>query len=220
MARRQSDLGPCRAVRAKLVGHQNIGCEALFLEQLAHQLHGCSLVAPSLHKQVENLTFVVNRAPQPKLPARNHHGHLVEMPSRRWPRASTAKFLSEQWAELQDPSPHRFVGDIQTALREQIFDVSIAERETHIKPNGVPDDSGRKLVAGKRDSHPPSYSTNRKQGFAPDVLVTDKLRSYGAARSEIGLSARHEQGLRKNNRAENSHQPTRRRRDGISTRWP
>jgi transposase-like protein len=51
----------------------------------------------------------------------------------------------------------------------------------------------------------------KKQGFAPDVLVTDRLRSYGAARSEMGLSARHEQGLRKNNRAENSHQPTRRR---------
>ena len=50
----------------------------------------------------------------------------------------------------------------------------------------------------------------KKQGFAPAVLVTDKLRSYGAARSEMGLSARHEQGLRKNNRAENSHQPTRR----------
>jgi DDE domain len=51
----------------------------------------------------------------------------------------------------------------------------------------------------------------KKQGFAPDVLVTDKLRSYGAAKSEIGLSARYEQGLRKNNRAENSHRPTRRR---------
>jgi transposase-like protein len=51
----------------------------------------------------------------------------------------------------------------------------------------------------------------KKQGFAPDVLVTDKLRSYGAARSEIGLSARHDQGLRANNRAENSHQPTRQR---------
>jgi transposase-like protein len=43
------------------------------------------------------------------------------------------------------------------------------------------------------------------------VLVTDKLRSYGAAKTEIGLSARHEQGLRMNNRAENSHQPIRRR---------
>jgi transposase-like protein len=43
------------------------------------------------------------------------------------------------------------------------------------------------------------------------LLVTDKLGSYGAAKSELGLSARHEQGLRKNNRAENSHQPIRRR---------
>jgi transposase-like protein len=51
----------------------------------------------------------------------------------------------------------------------------------------------------------------KKQGFAPDVLVADKLRSYSAAKAELGLSARHEQGLRKNNRAENLHQPTRRR---------
>ena len=47
----------------------------------------------------------------------------------------------------------------------------------------------------------------KKQGFAPDVLVTERLRCYGAAKAEIGLSARHERGLRKNNRAENSHQP-------------
>jgi len=51
----------------------------------------------------------------------------------------------------------------------------------------------------------------KKQGFAPEVLVTDKLRSYRSAKSEIGLTARHEQGLRKNNRAENSHLPVRRR---------
>jgi transposase-like protein len=51
----------------------------------------------------------------------------------------------------------------------------------------------------------------KKQGFAPEVRVTDKLGSYGAAKAEIGLSARHERGLRKNNRAENSHQPARRR---------
>jgi transposase-like protein len=31
----------------------------------------------------------------------------------------------------------------------------------------------------------------KKQGFAPDMLVTDKLRSYGAAMAELGLSARH-----------------------------
>jgi len=51
----------------------------------------------------------------------------------------------------------------------------------------------------------------KKQGFAPGVLVTDKLRSYSSAKERIGLSAIHEQGLRMNNRAENSHQPVRRR---------
>jgi transposase-like protein len=51
----------------------------------------------------------------------------------------------------------------------------------------------------------------KKQGFAPSVLVTDKLLSYGAARRVLGLSAHHEQGLRENNRAENSHQVVRRR---------
>ena len=54
----------------------------------------------------------------------------------------------------------------------------------------------------------------KKQGFAPDVLATDKLRSYGAAKAELGLSARHEQGLRKNNRAENYIS----RHDGASAR--
>ena len=51
----------------------------------------------------------------------------------------------------------------------------------------------------------------KKQGFAPATIVTDKLRSYGTAIRLLTLSAQHEQGLRKNNRAENSHQPVRRR---------
>jgi putative transposase len=51
----------------------------------------------------------------------------------------------------------------------------------------------------------------KRQGFAPTVIVTDKLRSYGAALPLVGFSGRHDQGLRANNRAENSHQPVRRR---------
>src|SRR3974377_446897 len=58
----------------------------------------------------------------------------------------------------------------------------------------------------------------KKQGFAPEVLVTDKLRSYGAAMSGMGLSARHEQGLRRNNMAENSPQPARRQDAAIPQR--
>lgn len=51
----------------------------------------------------------------------------------------------------------------------------------------------------------------RKEGLAPTEITTDKLRSYGAAFAELGLTGWHEQRLRKNNRAEVSHQPVRRR---------
>jgi transposase-like protein len=51
----------------------------------------------------------------------------------------------------------------------------------------------------------------KKQRFAPAVIVTDKLRSYGAALRTIGFSGQHEQGLRANNRVEKSNQPLRRR---------
>ena len=49
-------------------------------------------------------------------------------------------------------------------------------------------------------------------GYSPRVMVTDKLSSYGAGKRELGLTVcdhRQHKGL--NNRAENSHQPLRRR---------
>ena len=45
----------------------------------------------------------------------------------------------------------------------------------------------------------------------PNSLVTDKLRSYGAAMKVIGSADKQETGRWSNNRAENSHQPFRRR---------
>jgi hypothetical protein len=51
----------------------------------------------------------------------------------------------------------------------------------------------------------------KKQRRPPRVMITDKLVSYGAAKREVmpGIEHRQHKGL--NNRAENSHQPTRRR---------
>ncbi len=51
----------------------------------------------------------------------------------------------------------------------------------------------------------------KKKGFAPKRITTDKLKSYATAIRKERLSAVHDQGLRANNRAENSHQPVRRR---------
>ena len=47
--------------------------------------------------------------------------------------------------------------------------------------------------------------------YVPRVIVTDKLRSYGAAKRKILPGVEHRQSQYLNNRAEVSHQPTRRR---------
>ena len=47
--------------------------------------------------------------------------------------------------------------------------------------------------------------------YVPRVLITDKLGSYGAAHKEVMPRVEHRRHRRLNNRAENSHQPTRQR---------
>ena len=50
----------------------------------------------------------------------------------------------------------------------------------------------------------------------PEIIVTDKLRSYHAAMKVIGNAKRQETGRWLNNRAENSHQPFRRRERAMA----
>ena len=87
-----------------------------------------------------------------------------------------AKFSGEHRPELQDPSPHRFVGDIQPTLSEQVFDVAIAKRETQIEPNSVPDNRRRKLVTGKRDRHASSYLIKRDARIVRVMVWTTPAR--------------------------------------------
>ena len=47
--------------------------------------------------------------------------------------------------------------------------------------------------------------------YVPRVIVTDKLRSYGVAQRQLLPDVEHRQSRYLNNRAENSHRPTRRR---------
>ena len=70
------------------------------------------------------------------------------------------------------------------------------------------------LVQSKRDQGAASKLMRkllRKQGMAPNVIVTDKWRAYGAAFVGLGLAAKHTKRKSANNRAENSHRPVRRR---------
>jgi putative transposase len=70
------------------------------------------------------------------------------------------------------------------------------------------------LVQSRRDKRAAKRFLRKllkKQRRPPRVLITDKLASYGAAKGEVMPSVEHRKHKGLNNRAENSHQPTRRR---------
>jgi putative transposase len=129
-----------------------------------------------------------------------------------WPATSRSspKFGHEFAKRIQRRAPHR--GD-KWHLDEVV--ISIAGKK-HWLWRAV-DQAGfvlDVLVQSRRDKKAAKRLLRKllkKQGRAPRVLITDKLKSYAAAKSEImpGVDHRQHKGL--NNPAENSHQPTRRR---------
>ncbi|MFF3584949.1 IS6 family transposase [Streptomyces mirabilis] len=76
------------------------------------------------------------------------------------------------------------------------------------------DQDGNVLVQNRRNKAAARRFFRRlmkKTRSVPRVVVTDKLRSYGAAHREVMPSVEHRSHKGLNNRAENSHQPTRQR---------
>jgi putative transposase len=70
------------------------------------------------------------------------------------------------------------------------------------------------LVQSRRDAKAAKRLLRKllkKHRIVPRVMITDKLASYAAAKREIMPGVEHRQHRGLNNRAENSHQPTRRR---------
>jgi len=74
------------------------------------------LSRPALNQHVENLALVIDGAPQVHPLAGDANDHLVEMPpvARAW--AGPSKPAGKPGPELQNPPPHRFIGNLEAAL--------------------------------------------------------------------------------------------------------
>ena len=146
----QTQLPESRTVGAQLVGDQQLRCEALFLEQLAHQPECRLCISPTLNEHVEDLALVVDGAPQVHPLAGDPNDHLVELPSRARAWAALPQLARDQRAEFQHPAPHRLIGDVEPALGEQFLHVSLAQGEAEIKPDRVLNNFGREAMAAIR----------------------------------------------------------------------
>ena len=96
-----------------------------------------------------------------------------------WPRPTLAQPSRNRRAELQHPTPHRFIGDVEPALGEQFLHVAVAQREAEIEPDRVLDDLGRKTMAAIAErSH--AATLTLRAAVARPVSVTTPARRLPA----------------------------------------
>ncbi len=130
----------------------------------------------------------------------NRFGPMFAAEIRR--RRSASMRARMQWRWHLDEVFVRINGDIYDLWRAVDHEAEVLES----------------FVTKKRDRKAALRSLKKamKRYGRPEVIVTDRLRSYRAAMKEIGNEARQATGRRLNNRAENSHQPFRRRERAMA----
>src|ERR1700691_4572974 len=84
---------------------------------------------------------------------------FVKTPGRMRFRRALAQMCGDHRPEVVHPAAHGLVRDRDPALREQILDVTKAEREPEIEPNRLMYDLGREPISGVADfPHALGYS--------------------------------------------------------------
>ena len=72
---------------------------------------------------------------------------LVQRPPRTPPGFSVTQFVGEEGTEFDAPLAEGLVTDLDAALREQLLNISVAERKAVVQPDGVLDDGHWESVA-------------------------------------------------------------------------
>jgi hypothetical protein len=140
--------------------------DPLIFQQPPQQFERGVLVASILHQDVQNLVLVVDGAPQVHPPAADLHHHLVQMPSAGGRRPAPSQVRRDQRAELDYPAAHRFAADLDTALGQQLLDVTDAQREAEVQPHGISDHVRWESVTLERDGLDHDPSGGRPSGIS------------------------------------------------------
>jgi hypothetical protein len=122
----KSEMSEGSAVGAQLVGRHPGRREALFAEQLAHQLDGRRPVATTLDQDLEDLALVVDGTPRIHVLARDPDDHFVEMPAIARSRTVASQAPSDRRSEFEHPTADAFVGEVEATLGKQLLDIAIA----------------------------------------------------------------------------------------------
>ena len=124
-------------IAAKLVGHELPGWFPLMLQRLTKEPLSSSVISLLGHQNIDHVPVLIDRSPQITTLTSDRQEQFVNIPD-----VAQSSLLSSQragivGAELVTPSPNRLIGDDDTSLGEQVFDVAKAESEPMVPGKGT-----------------------------------------------------------------------------------
>ena len=138
-------------IARELVGdhHARLGA-ALTVKHPMQEALGGYLIASVLDQDVQNDAVLINGSPQPVAFATDPQRHLVQMPLVASSCSSSTQPCGEGGSELGAPLADGLMADLDPAFGEEILNITKAEMEPKVQPDGVSDDLGREAVASIR----------------------------------------------------------------------
>jgi hypothetical protein len=136
-------LAPGRAIARQLIRDDDPWDIRQSLEQLAKELLGCLLVAPTLPDNVEDLPCLIHGPPQVMAFALDDQKDLIPVPLVPRSGAPTPQLIGIGLPERPAPIAHSFVRQQDATCRHRRFAIPIAQANPEVEPDAVTDDLRR-----------------------------------------------------------------------------
>ena len=152
-------IGVAKVVHRRTVGAQTVGRDpvwcAMTFERLFHERKRGGLVSCPGDVALQDLTFLVDGAPEIDHLAVQLHVHLVQVPPPVAEPTHPVDALppdvaSEHRPKAVPPQPYRFMTDVDPTLEQQVLDVPQRQREAHVHQHHQPDHLRRRVEVAKR----------------------------------------------------------------------
>ena len=116
------------------------------MEQSSKETFRGALITVRLYQDVDHVPVLIHGTPEILLLAVDSNEDFVQVPNIAKAALTPLQFSGIVRTELPTPDSNRFIRNDDSPFREKILDISEAQAETMVNPDGIADDFWRKTV--------------------------------------------------------------------------
>lgn len=136
------------AIAPQFISHDFPRFTAVIAQQTPEEALRCSTIPLCLQVDIDHLTVLIHSTPQVMLLAVYLHKDFIDVEGIAIASVFSLKSPCVQSTELDAPDSDRFTTDRDAPFCQQILNISMAEIESVVEPDGVGNDIGWGRLAG------------------------------------------------------------------------